>query len=96
MVNKYVLIGVVIFCLFIFLFIADVPSLYFINDDNIYVPASRNLKYLYGTSFRPISDITLFWDYSVWHTNPLGYHITNFILHCITALLVFTWHVHFI
>ena len=89
MVNKYVLIGVAIFCLFLFLFIADIPSLYFINDDNLYIPASRNLKYVYGTSFRPISDITLFADYTMWGTNPSGYHFSNFIFHFLTTILIF-------
>ena len=89
MVNKSLLFGVAIVCLLLFLYIADIQKLYFLNDDNIYIPASRNLSFLYGTSFRPVSDITLLTDYSLWGTNATGYHFTNFFLHVITTVLVF-------
>lgn len=43
--------------------------------------------------FRPVRQ-WLFWsDYFIWHLTPLGYHITNLILHVLTAFLValITW-----
>ncbi len=38
--------------------------------------------------FRPVRQ-WLFWsDYVMWHLSPLGYHITNLILHLLTSFLV--------
>jgi hypothetical protein len=89
MLNKSVLFTVVVIGLLLFLYIANLQSLYFLNDDNIYIPASKNFNFLYGTSFRPVSDITLFIDYSLWSNNATGYHITSFFLHLVTAILIF-------
>ena len=80
---------VMMLCLFLFLRIANLPQLYFLNDDNFFIPASRHFRFLYGTSFRPVSDLTLFTDYTWWHTQAIGYHITNFFLHLLTTILVF-------
>lgn len=40
--------------------------------------------------YRPIRTVTLAVDYFFWKGNPLGYHLTNLILHMINVLLVFS------
>ena len=89
MINKLSLFGIVIICLVLFLYIADLPKLYFLNDDNIFIPASKGFNFLYGTSFRPVSDLTLQADYLLWNTNAAGYHFTNFFMHLVTTILFF-------
>ncbi len=40
-------------------------------------------------SYRPIQILTYLFDHSVWKLNPLGYHLTNIILHILVALCVY-------
>ncbi len=40
-------------------------------------------------SYRPLVTLTYFIDYTLWHLNPLGYHLTNLLLHCLNAVLLF-------
>ena len=39
--------------------------------------------------YRPLFLLSLTLDYSLWNLNPLGYHITNLILHAINSLLIY-------
>ena len=39
--------------------------------------------------YQPLSWLTLALDYTVWGLNPLGYHLTNLLLHVGNAVLVF-------
>jgi len=39
--------------------------------------------------YRPLLIATLITDYHLWQINPLGYHLTNIILHIIATILVF-------
>ncbi len=39
--------------------------------------------------YRPLLLVSFIIDYQVWQLNPLGYHLTNMILHCLTAFLFF-------
>ena len=39
--------------------------------------------------YRPVQTLFNMWDYRVWNLNPLGFHITNLLLHLISALLLF-------
>lgn len=39
--------------------------------------------------YRPFQQLSLFLDYSVWGLNPLGFHITNIILHALNAVLIY-------
>lgn len=51
---------------------------------------SRERDYGSGSiAYRPVLSATYFLDYAVWNLNPFGYHLTNFILHLLTALLVY-------
>jgi len=40
-------------------------------------------------SYRPVVTLSYFMDYSLWHLNPLGYHLTNVILHTLNSVLLF-------
>lgn len=42
-----------------------------------------------GYFYRPIQSLTLLADYSIWHLNPFGYHLTNTLLHIFNAILVY-------
>ncbi len=39
--------------------------------------------------YRPIQKLTYFFDYSIWKSNPLGYHLTSVLLHVLAALCLF-------
>ncbi len=75
----------------------------FVNfDDNVYItendhvksginPAS--IKWAFSTTFadfwHPLTWLSLFFDYELYGLNAGGYHLTNLILHLMSALLVF-------
>ncbi|MBN1669483.1 MAG: tetratricopeptide repeat protein [Kiritimatiellae bacterium] len=40
-------------------------------------------------SYRPLQALTYMADHSVWGLNPVGYHLTNMMLHAICAVLVY-------
>ncbi|HHT9113741.1 MAG TPA: tetratricopeptide repeat protein [Candidatus Wunengus sp. YC65] len=40
-------------------------------------------------SYRPVVTLSYFVDYSLWHLNPLGYHLTNVVLHTLNSVLLF-------
>ncbi len=39
--------------------------------------------------YRPIQKLSIFLDYSIWKLKPLGYHITNILIHALNAVLVY-------
>lgn len=39
--------------------------------------------------YRPLVMISYAIDYSIWKLNTMGYHLTNILLHCLTALAVY-------
>ena len=41
------------------------------------------------TSFRPMQTFTYLIDYSIWHINVFGYHLTNVFFHILAALVIF-------
>ena len=41
-------------------------------------------------TYRPLVTLSYFIDYSIWRLNPLGFHLTNILLHAISAVLVYT------
>ena len=47
--------------------------------------------FLFGSGFyyRPLLSLSMLTDYSFWYLNPVGYHVTNVLLHVINSLLVF-------
>jgi len=40
-------------------------------------------------SYRPVVTLSYFVDYFFWHLNPLGYHLTNLLLHSLNSVLLF-------
>lgn len=50
-----------------------------------YLPFSGELSY------RPVVTLTYFIDYAIWGLNPLGYHLTNIILHTINVFLFYVF-----
>lgn len=40
-------------------------------------------------SYRPVTSLTFFADYFFWKDRPAGHHLTNIVLHCVVALLVY-------
>lgn len=43
----------------------------------------------HGGHWQPLSWMTLGLDYTLWGMNPVGYHLTNVLLHAVNALLVY-------
>ncbi|NQT46123.1 MAG: tetratricopeptide repeat protein [Candidatus Omnitrophica bacterium] len=41
------------------------------------------------TFYRPVQALTYMTDYSIWRLRPFGYHLTNTLLHIITAILAY-------
>ena len=39
--------------------------------------------------YRPVTALSFSLDYSIWKLNPLGYHLSNLILHILVSILVF-------
>lgn len=64
-------------------------SLYFLNDDFIHIPLSKDGRWFQRNSFRPVCDFSIAIDYFLWGKSAWGYHLTNFILHVCNAGLVY-------
>ena len=39
--------------------------------------------------YRPLVHLSMNFDYTIWHLNPVGYHITNIALHTANSLMIF-------
>lgn len=68
----------------------------FVWDDIHYVQHPLNMgsnPYAFFTwtslYYRPFIHLSVALDYCVWHLNPLGYHLTNVLLHALCSLLTF-------
>lgn len=46
-------------------------------------------KYSGELTYRPIVTLSYFIDYSLWHVNPMGYHIVNVLLHATNVTLIY-------
>lgn len=46
-------------------------------------------KYSGEVTYRPVVTFSYFIDYSLWHLNPAGFHLTNILLHAVNAVLVY-------
>lgn len=40
-------------------------------------------------TYRPVVTFSYFLDYSIWRLNPIGFHLTNILLHTLCAVLVY-------
>jgi hypothetical protein len=43
----------------------------------------------FGTYYRPVSELSYGIDYLIWGRNPMGYHLTNILLHLANSFMVF-------
>lgn len=71
------------------------------RDDDIYVLNNHLIKdlslsglkniftELYYNGHLPLTILSLAIDYHFWHLNPVGYHLTSFIIHAINIILVY-------
>jgi tetratricopeptide (TPR) repeat protein len=46
-------------------------------------------KYSGELTYRPLVTLSYFIDYSLWHTNPMGYHVVNVVLHTTNVTLLY-------
>ncbi len=86
------------FLIFTIAFLIYLPTIWnkFVWDDIQLITHPLNLgenPYSFflggGIYYRPFLHLSMAIDYSFWHLNPMGYHLTNVILHSIASLLVF-------
>jgi len=65
----------------------------FLNNQSYRGLGWSHLRWMFTTAhmghYIPVTWITLAVDYLVWGMNPLGYHLTNALLHAANALLVY-------
>ena len=57
---------------------------------------SENLKWIFGSSYGerigmyiPLTWLTWSLDYIIWGMNPFGYHLTNIIIHSVSAAVFY-------
>lgn len=46
-------------------------------------------KYSGELTYRPLVTLSYFLDYSLWHENPMGYHMVNVVLHSLMVTLIY-------
>ena len=63
--------------------------LYFLNDDFIHIPLSRDGVLFQRNSFRPMGDLSIRMDYLLWGKKAWGYHLTNLLLHILNTAFVY-------
>ena len=80
--------------------LAYLPSICggFVLDDNLFVTENDlirtpdGLHKLWCTTesqdYWPMTNTTFWIEWRLWETNPIGYHVTNLILHVVEALLI--------
>jgi len=100
--SLYIIIGISALFIFIITFLVYTPALKndFVWDDVIYVSEntlihslsihslSRMLTSFHASNWHPLTWLSLALDYAFWGLYPLGYHLTNIILHGLNVLLV--------
>ena len=69
-------------------------------DDDVFVTANRRLSlswenlyflftHFFNGDYLPLTYLSLSLDHAIWGLNPLGYHLTNIMLHFINASLLY-------
>jgi hypothetical protein len=63
---------------------------YMSNADRIIFGSYNSGDYGSGEiTYRPVVTLSYMLDYSFWKLEPMGYHLTNFLLHCAVAILLY-------
>lgn len=85
-------------------FLVYLPALQngFVNwDDDVYIYKNSNIRSLdfrfiewassavVSANWHPLTVLSYAVDYAFWGLNPIGYHLTNIVLHAINTFLVF-------
>ena len=99
---RIVVLGIVVFLLyansFYNQFLLDDRTLILANP---YIKSWKYLAKIFSTDlffwdfiskhnfYRPLQTITYFFDHSIWHLNPFGYHLTNTLLHFANGIFHF-------
>ncbi len=64
-------------------------NLFFLADDFLHIPASAKNFWIQRNSLRPVGNFSLHIDYIISQKNPIGYHISNLVIHLLNSGLVF-------
>ena len=95
----------IIILISILLYLNTLPNTFVYDDayvitENYFIKSWGNLPKLFTKdylplsgelSYRPIVTLTYFFDYAIWRLNPLGYHLTNVILHTVNVFLFYVF-----
>lgn len=57
--------------------------------DNRLLRGVANIPRVLAYTYRPIRDISYIFDFALWGENPLGFHLTNTVIHAVNTVLVF-------
>ena len=85
--------GIAVICAAGLLFYMPSMGSRFLYDDIDLIVLNTNIRDLNNLSVllksgRPVRAITFLIDYKIWEYNPMGYHLTNMLLHfCATCML---------
>ena len=55
-----------------------------IFNDQLYAGSGEQSNF-----YRPLQELSYFFDYRIWRLNPFGYHLTNILIHLANAILVY-------
>lgn len=68
-------------------------------DNNPFISSWANLKHFFDPgkyfvasgerTYRPVTTLSYFLDYSIWRYNPAGYHLTNMLIHAANGVLIY-------
>ncbi|MGA2669375.1 MAG: tetratricopeptide repeat protein [Ignavibacteria bacterium] len=65
------------------------PTIKTLSSIPKYITAEAGFHKVIGRYYRPVISSSYALDYAVWKFDPLGYHLTNIIIHIINTLLLF-------
>lgn len=102
--NQFFLFTLILISAFSFLLYLNATHGKFVYDDfkiiveNSFIKEWRYLPKIFTKdyfsisgemSYRPLVTISYFLDYAIWRLNPLGFHLTNVILHTVNSVLFY-------
>jgi tetratricopeptide (TPR) repeat protein len=97
---KQALLAVLLICAAVTAYIPAIKG-GFVWDDDAHIVNNANLRSMKGLwqmwrnprsiqarQVYPLTFTTFWIEYQIWGDNPLGYHLTNVVIHCLNALLL--------
>ncbi|MBF0345897.1 MAG: tetratricopeptide repeat protein [Nitrospirae bacterium] len=104
--RDYVLLSLSGAVVFISAFLIYLPTLYnapvwddlFVINNYVLIDKNNPYSFLFNSNlyYRPLVNISMSLDHSLWETNPFGYHMSNCIIHSANALLLFLVFFYFL